>query len=105
MSIVSPNQRIGFDTERSVTGPFTGIFQVIGTPLAVNPVLVVLDNQSTVTVQISVDGENVWKTFETEEALVLDLVTNGGVIDKNVQFYAKATAGTGTFYISIIYDR
>jgi hypothetical protein len=105
MSFSVPNKSIGFDEERSLAGPFSGSFQTIGTRLAVNPIIVVFDNQSTVTVQISLDGSTVWKTFASGEAMVLDLQANAGQMDKNIQFYVKGTGGTGSFYIAIVYDR
>jgi hypothetical protein len=105
MSLGVPSPRIEFDAERSVSGPFTGIFQAMGSALTVNPIIVVMDNQSTVTVQLSVDGSTVFKTFSSGEAMVLDLEANGGAVSKNVQFYVKGTGGTGTFYVSVVYSR
>lgn len=102
--------RVGFDTERSVSAPFTGSYQAVGTSLAYNPVVIVFDNQSTVAVSLSVDGTNVWKTFTAGEAFILDLRANNGIaanytMDLGTQFYVLGTAGTGDFKIAIIYAR
>lgn len=104
------SQRAVFDTERIVTGAFTGLFQTIGTPLTENPVIMIFDNQSTVSIEVSVDGTNTWKTFPVGEALVLDFRAAHGIAsnftpDLGTQFYARGTAGTGSFSISILYAR
>lgn len=101
--------RVGFDTERTVTGPFTGVAQNLGTPLGFAAVLAVMDNQSTVAVQVVVNG-NVWKTFPAGEALVLDLRGNAAhaptfAADANTQFQIIATGGTGVFSLAILYAR
>lgn len=96
------------DTERSVTGPFTGSFQTLGSALAVNPVIMIFDNQSDVSVEVSTDGTNTWKTFSAGEALVLDLRANHGIganfsFPISTQFYVRGTAGTGSFRLSILF--
>lgn len=101
--------RAGFDTERTVTGPFSGVSQNLGTPITVNPVIMVCDNLSTVAVQLLVNGV-VWKTFSAGEALVLDLRANHGnapnfTVDIGTQFSVIGTAGTGSFSLSLIYAR
>ena len=102
--------RCGFDTERSVTAAFSGSFQTLGSVLTQNPVIMIFDNQSTVSVEVSVDGVNTWKTFSAGEALVLDLRGNHGIaanftVDLQTQFYVKGTGGTGSFRLSILYAR
>jgi hypothetical protein len=102
--------RAGFDTERSRAGAFSGSFQTLGSPLTENPVILIIDNQSSVSVELSVDGTNTWKTFSSGEALVLDLRGNNGIasnftVDIGTQFYVKGTGGTGSFRISILYAR
>lgn len=104
------SQRAGFDTERSRSGAFSGSFQTLGTPLTENPVILIFDNQSTVSIEVSVDGTNTWKTFAAGEALVLDLRAAHGIasnytIDLGTQFYVKGTGGTGSFSLSILYAR
>lgn len=101
--------RVGFDTERTVTGPFTGIAQNLGTPLSFPALLAIFDNQSDVAVAVVINGVT-WKTFPAGEALVLDLRGNKGnaptfAVDANTQFQVIGTAGTGTFSLAIIYAR
>ncbi len=101
--------RVGFDTERTVTGPFTGIAQNLGSVLAYPALMMVIDNQSTVAVQFVVNGA-VWKTFPAGEALVLDLRANAAhaptfAADANTQFQIIGTGGTGIFSLAIIYAR
>lgn len=101
--------RVGFDTERTVTGPFTGSAQNLGTVLTYPAVMAVLDNQSTVSVQFVVNGA-VWKTFTAGEGLVLDLRGNAAhaptfAADAKTQFQIIATGGTGIFSLAIIYAR
>lgn len=101
--------RVGFDTERTVTGPFTGVAQNLGTPLSYAAVMAVFDNQSTVAVQVVVNGE-VWKTFPAGEGLVLDWRGNAGqaptfAADAGTQFQVIGTTGTGLFSLAIIYAR
>lgn len=96
------------DTERTVTGPFTGSFQTLGSVLSVNPIIMILDNQSDVDVEVSTDGTNTWKTFSAGEALVLDMRANNGLAANftfpiSTQFYVRGTAGTGSFRLSILY--
>ena len=104
------SQRAGFDTERSRAGAFSGSFQTLGSPLTHTPVIMILDNQSTVSIEVSVDGTNTWKTFSAGEALVLDLRAAHGIasnftIDAGTQFYVRGTGGTGSFRLSILYAR
>ena len=106
------SQRVGWDTERTrASTTFNGTFLAIGTPLDVNPVVLVWDNQTDVPVAISVDGINIWKTFAPGEAFVLDLRANHGIaanytIDIGTTFFTNSAVGTtGSFRISIIYAR
>jgi len=104
-------QKVRFlsDTERTVTAAFTGVTQNIGTPLAFNPVTIIFDNQSTVDVAVSVDGGvTTWKTFRSNQSLVLDVRANHGNAPTlsypvGTQFSLIATAGTGSFRISVNY--
>lgn len=104
------SQRVGFDTERArAATTFTGSYLAIGTALVYNPVVIIFDNQTDVSVPISVDGVNVWKTFSAGEAFVLDLRANNGIaanytIDLGTLFLTNAAVGTsGSFRISVIY--
>jgi hypothetical protein len=89
----------GFDTERTVTGPFTGVTQNLGSPLA----------YAAVSVQLLIDGA-VWHTFPAGEAIILDLRGNAAhaptfVAPQGTQFQVIGTGGTGSFSISIVYAR
>jgi hypothetical protein len=104
--------RVGFDTEKTATGPFGASFATLGTPLIHNPIIIIFDNQSTVAVQVSVDGVNTWRTFPAGEALVLDLRANKGnapsyTVDVQTQFYVMTTGGggSGNFSISTLYAK
>lgn len=102
--------RAGFDTERSRAGAFSGSYQTLGSAISENPVIMIFDNQSTVSIEVSIDGTNTWKTFSVGEALVLDLRGNHGMaanftVDLGTQFYVRGTGGTGSFFLSILYAR
>lgn len=99
--IAAPRARFG--VERSATGAFTGSFQVVGTPLDSIPSIMVLDNQSTVALQVSFDGTNVWKTFAVGSAIVIDFASDQLLVAIGTQIYVKGTGGTGSFYASIVY--
>lgn len=97
------------DTERVVTGPFSGAAQNLGTALTVNPIIAIFDNQSDVDVAVAFSGVT-WKTFSAGEALVLDMRGNNGeaatyTFDIGTQFTVTATGGTGSFRLSILYAR
>src|SRR5205085_2258145 len=103
------SQTVGFETERSLAATsFNSTYQNIGTPLTDNPVVIIFDNQTDVSVPLSVDGVNTWKTFSAGEAFVLDLRANSGIaanytIPIGTQFKTNAAVGTtGSFRISII---
>lgn len=103
--------RVGFDQERSLAATsFNGMSQAIGTPLTVNPAVIVFDNQTDVEVPLYADLI-LYKTFSVGEAFVLDLRANNGIasnytIDIGTLFSTNAAVGTtGSFRISIIYAR
>ena len=106
------SQRVGFDTERALAATsFNSAFQFIGSALTETPVILIFDNQTDVSVPISVDGVNIWKTFAAGEALLLDLRSNHGIasnytIDIGTRFSTNAAVGTtGSFRISSNYAR
>lgn len=100
------SQRAGFAEELIET--MTGAPVLIGT-LEFNPVIIIFDNQGTVSVEISTDGgATTWKTFPGGEALVLDLRAAHGLasnytFDVGTSFYG--TGASGDFSISYIYAR
>lgn len=80
----------------------TGSSVAIGTLLYV-PVKLILDNQSTSSVVLSVDvggGPVQWKTFSSGEAMVLD--DDMYTFPKGTVFYGNGAA-TGSFSISYTY--
>lgn len=95
------------DTERSVTGPFSGVAQNLGTALTVNPIMMVLDNQSTVEVAFYWNSI-LWHTFPAGEAISIGFKSEKGEAATfcpsiGDQFSVIGTAGTGSFRLSIIY--
>lgn len=107
--MINPSSiRVGFDVERSVTGAFTGAWQLLGAALVYSPVIVIFDNQSTISIELSIDGVNTWKTFSSGEAIVLDLRANKGQaynfsVPEGTQFRVRGTGGTDSFRMSTIY--
>lgn len=80
----------------------TGVQVAIGTLLHV-PVKLILDNQSTTAVVLSVDvggGPVQWKTFSAGEALVLD--DDMYTFPKGTVFYGNGAAN-GSFSIAYTY--
>lgn len=80
----------------------TGSNVLIGT-LLYTPVKLVLDNQSTDEVVLSIDiggGQIQWKTFTAGEALVLD--GDNYIFLKGTKFYGNGTAA-GNFSVSYTY--
>ena len=87
----------------------TGSAVLIGT-LPVSPVILIFDNQGTVSVGLYVNGTaaaNLWRTFTPGEALVLDLRAAHGLaanftFPQGTVFYGNG-ASPGTFSISYVY--
>lgn len=96
---INLSQRGAFGTE--LTAAMTGSAVKIGT-LSQNPVILIFDNQGSVSVAISVNdatGSTVWKTFPAGEALVLDLRAANGIasnytFDVGTTFYGNGASGT-----------
>lgn len=98
------------NSQRAVAAPelitaMTGADVLIGVLIA-NPVIMVLDNQSTTSVVLSINGTQ-WKTFTAGEALVLDMRGNHGIAP-NFTFnigdsFSGNGAATGSFSISYLY--
>lgn len=101
---INNSQRAGFATELSAV--MTGAAVKIGT-LSQSPVIIIFDNQGTVSVAISIDGgTTTWKTFTAGEAMVLDLRAASGVAPNytfDVGTTFTGTGASGTFSISYIY--
>ncbi len=85
----------------------TGANVLIGT-LAFNPTIIILDNQSTTSVVISINDVQ-WKTFPGGEALVLDMrAAHGNARNYTFQvgdsFFGNGAAN-GSFSISYLYAK
>ncbi len=83
----------------------TGANTLIGTLIA-NPTILILDNQSTTSVVLSINGVS-WKTFAGAECLVLDLRAAHGNAN-NYSFrvgdsFSGNGAANGSFSISYLY--
>ena len=103
------NSQVAQVATELATTVLTGGFDLIGT-LLFNPVILIFDNQSTVSIQISVDGVNTWRTFPAGEGLVLDLRDKHGLaanftFDIGTSFFAKGSAGANVFSVSYIYAK
>jgi len=85
----------------------TGANVLIGS-LAFNPTIIILDNQSTTAVVISINNVS-WKTFAGGEALVLDMrAAHGNARNYSFQvgdsFFGNGAAN-GSFSISYLYAK
>lgn len=87
--------------------PMTGSNVLIGTLIA-NPTIIILDNQSTTAVVLSINDVS-WKTFTGGEALVLDMRAAHGNA-RNYSFkigdsFFGNGAANGSFSISYLYAK
>ena len=85
----------------------TGSSVLIGT-LLFNPTIIILDNQSTTSVVLSINGVQ-WKTFTGGEAIVLDMRANHGIAPNHTfsvgdSFFGNGAAN-GSFSISYLYAK
>jgi hypothetical protein len=101
---INNSQRAGFPAE--LTAVMTGSAVSIGT-LTQSPVMIIFDNQGTVSVAISVDGgTTTWRTFPGGEAIILDMRANHGLAPNftfDVGTTFTGTGASGTFSISYLY--
>lgn len=86
---------------------FDGTFQPIGAPLEKIGVMVKLVNNSSVGVEVSIDGVTNHDFVRAGSDAVWNFRTNHGVdnhfeIAKNTQFFVKGTAGTGEVYLTVV---
>ncbi len=94
-------------TELSTAMP--GTLELVGS-LPVSPAIIIFDNQSDDAVSLYINGTaaaNLWHTFPTGEAIVLDLRAAHGAAPnftfaQGTPFFATG-AGTGNFSISYVY--
>lgn len=102
--------RAKFSPELSInTATLTGGYDLIGT-LTQNPVMIVFQNDSNVSVGISDDGTTTGMTLVAGTKVVFDLRAAHGMAsnfswDIGTNFYAIGAAGAGLFKITVIYAR
>lgn len=110
MSNLPLDQRLIFDTELSVTAPFTGVSQFLGT-LPNEPVVLLIKNQSNVSVFFADNpGATMGTTMVAGEEIILDCRANHGKAVNmgfpiGTAFYVTGTAGAGSFKVSILYAK
>ncbi len=95
-------------TAPELSAVMTGSFVKIGT-LTDSPVIIIFDNQGTVSVAISTDGgTTTWRTFPAGEAMILDMRANLGIAP-NFTFPVGTTfhgnGASGTFSISYVFAK
>lgn len=96
--------QLTYDTSTG-TGSYANFSGTISKPIS----MIIFDNQSNVAVTISDNGTTDGKTFAANSALTLDMKANSSNPNLplswpvGTQFKAKCSAGTGTFYISVVY--
>jgi hypothetical protein len=104
------DQKLAFDTEMSVSAPFTGVPQLLGV-LANEPVMILFKNQSTVPAFLADnDGSTKGTTMGASEEIILDCRANHGYASNMgfpicTPFFVTGTGGTGSFKVSIIYAK
>jgi len=110
MSNLPFDQNLAFDTELSLSAPFTGTAQLIGV-LSNKPVILLVKNQSTVPVFFADNsGSSKGTTMVAGEEFVLDCRGNHGTAANmgfpvQTSFFATGTAGTGAIKISVLYAK
>lgn len=102
---------LAFDTELSLSAPFSGATQLIGT-LTNIPVILMFKNQSTATVFVSDNpGSTKGTTMIAGEEIIFDCSANGPQACQRgfgigTNFYCKGPSDggiTGAFKISVLY--
>lgn len=102
------NQRLYFDTEMSLSGPFTGVPQLIGI-LQNEPVMLLIKNQTNLTVFFADNSGGVkGTTMVAGESIVLDCRANAGKavnmgFPSGTPFFLTATGGSGAFKVAVLY--
>jgi hypothetical protein len=108
MANMPNDQKFKFDVELSITAPFSGVAQLLGT-LVDEPVVIIFKNQSTVPVFLADNsGATNGTTMAVNEIILIDCRANKGQASNGgfpigTSFFVTGTAGTGFFKVSIIY--
>ena len=89
---------------------FDGTFQTLGSALSDPACLIKVVNNSTVDIDISVDGTTNHDFVPAGSFFLYDLRANHGrendfVFIKGTQVYVKGAAGTGSVYLTVIRER
>lgn len=107
------SRRAGFETLRTVaSSSLTGSYIKIGTPIANGSLLIKFTSTSTTNVTISDDGTNDKDILVAGGFCLYDIGSDGQTSDSSerlcipggTQFWVKGTAGTGTIYLTTIYQ-
>lgn len=102
------DQRLNFDTELSVSAPFTGVAQLLG-QLTNEPVMIMFKNQSTVNAFLADNsGSTKGTTMVPSESIIMDCRANSGKAVNmgwavGTPFFVTGTGGTGAFKVSLTY--
>lgn len=107
------SRRAGFETLRTVASSgMTGSYLVFGAPLSNGALLVKIQNNSTKDVTISDDGTNDKDIIPAGAFTLYDFGSDGQSSDNSerlcvaggTQFWLKSSAGTGSVYMTVIYQ-
>lgn len=102
--------KAAFDALRSrAASTFTGSYQTLGAVIANRARLLYLVNNTDQDVTISTDGTADHIFLAAGSFLLLDLAanaiaSNGFYIPQGTQIYVSGAAGTGTFYLTVLYS-
>lgn len=112
MTSTALNVRVYPEVLRTVAASaFTGSYQVMGGPLLYPCRIVKFTNTSAVSVTVSWDGTNDHDIIPAGGFLLIDVTSNredpGGqlAIAAQTQFYIKASASTGSMYMSAYFAK
>lgn len=107
---MSYTRKLLYEVRRSIdAATFTGSYQNLGVPLAHPASIVKLVNNSTVLVDISVDGVNDHDVAPANSFWLYDVTANAAqesgsiFVQKGTQYRVKASAGTGLVYLVVQY--
>ena len=105
---MSYTRKLVYETRRSIdSATFTGSYQALGGPLLHPASLIKLVNNSTVLVDISIDGVNDHDVAPGTSFWLYDVTSDspfesGSIfVSKGTQYYVKGSAGTGLVYLVV----
>lgn len=104
MSNLSQRARTAPELATAMSGSWV---QIGSTGLLFNPIIIIFDNQGSVSVAISTDGgTTTWRTFTAGEAILLDMRSNHGLAATysfDIGTVFSGNGASGTFSISYLY--